>query len=120
MPDIENYDVVVVGSGEAGKYVGWTMAARGHRTAVVERKLIGGSCDEILGFTAFGAARRDLHPPHGCRRPDHPAERHAAPATMTGAEDEHAQDGERGQDGGDRPPLGAGFRRGPSDAWMAR
>jgi pyruvate/2-oxoglutarate dehydrogenase complex dihydrolipoamide dehydrogenase (E3) component len=47
MPDIENYDVVVVGSGEAGKYVAWTMAARGHRTAVVERKLIGGSCPNI-------------------------------------------------------------------------
>jgi 2-polyprenyl-6-methoxyphenol hydroxylase-like FAD-dependent oxidoreductase len=39
MPDIENYDVLVIGSGEAGKYLAWTMAGEGHRTAVVERKL---------------------------------------------------------------------------------
>jgi pyruvate/2-oxoglutarate dehydrogenase complex dihydrolipoamide dehydrogenase (E3) component len=45
-PD-ENYDILVVGSGEAGKYLAWTMAGEGHRTAVVERKLIGGSCPNI-------------------------------------------------------------------------
>ena len=47
MPDIENYDVLVIGSGEAGKYLAWTMATAGHRTAVVERKYIGGSCPNI-------------------------------------------------------------------------
>ena len=47
MPDIENYDVLVIGSGEAGKYLAWTMAGEGHRTAVVERELIGGSCPNI-------------------------------------------------------------------------
>ena len=47
MPDIENYDVLVIGSGEAGKYLAWTMAGEGHRTAVVERKLVGGSCPNI-------------------------------------------------------------------------
>ena len=47
MPDIENYDVLVIGSGEAGKYLAWTMAGEGHRTAVVERQLIGGSCPNI-------------------------------------------------------------------------
>jgi pyruvate/2-oxoglutarate dehydrogenase complex dihydrolipoamide dehydrogenase (E3) component len=47
MPDIEDYDVVVIGSGEAGKYLAWTLAGQGHRTAVVERKLIGGSCPNI-------------------------------------------------------------------------
>jgi pyruvate/2-oxoglutarate dehydrogenase complex dihydrolipoamide dehydrogenase (E3) component len=47
MPDTENYDVLIIGSGEAGKYLAWTMAADGHRTAVVERKLIGGSCPNI-------------------------------------------------------------------------
>jgi pyruvate/2-oxoglutarate dehydrogenase complex dihydrolipoamide dehydrogenase (E3) component len=43
----ENYDILVIGSGEAGKYLAWTMAGEGHRTAVVERKLIGGSCPNI-------------------------------------------------------------------------
>lgn len=47
MPDVESYDVLVLGSGEAGKYVAWTMAGAGHRTAVVERRFIGGSCPNV-------------------------------------------------------------------------
>src|SRR4029077_4964415 len=47
MPAVERYDVLVIGSGEAGKNVAWTLAKEGHRTAVVERKLIGGSCPNI-------------------------------------------------------------------------
>ncbi len=47
MPEIENYDILIIGSGEAGKYLAWTMAKAGRRTAVVERKLIGGSCPNI-------------------------------------------------------------------------
>jgi pyruvate/2-oxoglutarate dehydrogenase complex dihydrolipoamide dehydrogenase (E3) component len=47
MPDLENYEVLIIGSGEAGKYMAWTMAKAGHRTAVVERKLIGGSCPNV-------------------------------------------------------------------------
>ena len=47
MPDTENYDILIIGSGEAGKYLAWTMAGDGHRTALVERKLIGGSCPNI-------------------------------------------------------------------------
>jgi pyruvate/2-oxoglutarate dehydrogenase complex dihydrolipoamide dehydrogenase (E3) component len=40
----ERYEVLVLGSGEGGKYLAWHMAKAGHRTAVVERNLIGGSC----------------------------------------------------------------------------
>src|SRR5246127_5849572 len=47
MPEAERYDALVIGSGEAGKNIAWTMAKMGHRTAVVERKLIGGSCPNI-------------------------------------------------------------------------
>lgn len=47
MPAVDSYDILVLGSGEAGKYLAWTMAAAGYRTAVVERKLIGGSCPNI-------------------------------------------------------------------------
>jgi pyruvate/2-oxoglutarate dehydrogenase complex dihydrolipoamide dehydrogenase (E3) component len=47
MAEAERYDALVIGSGEAGKHIGWTMAQMGHRTAVVERKLIGGSCPNI-------------------------------------------------------------------------
>lgn len=42
-----SYDILVIGSGESGKYLAWTMAAAGHRTAVIERELIGGSCPNI-------------------------------------------------------------------------
>src|SRR6266853_6384640 len=47
MPEVERFDILVIGSGEAGKHLTWTMAQVGHRTAVVERKYIGGSCPNI-------------------------------------------------------------------------
>ncbi len=47
MPEIENYDNLVIGSGEAGKYLAWALAKAGRRTVVVERQLIGGSCPNI-------------------------------------------------------------------------
>src|ERR1700722_7528616 len=43
----EVYDLVVLGSGEAGKYLVWTLAKQGRKAAVVERKYIGGSCPNI-------------------------------------------------------------------------
>jgi choline dehydrogenase-like flavoprotein len=36
----ERYELLVLGSGEAGKYLAWTMSRAGLRCAVVERKLI--------------------------------------------------------------------------------
>ncbi|MGA2076852.1 MAG: mercuric reductase [Terriglobia bacterium] len=47
MPDFESYDILVIGSGEAGKHLTWNMAQAGRRTAVVERKYMGGSCPNI-------------------------------------------------------------------------
>jgi pyruvate/2-oxoglutarate dehydrogenase complex dihydrolipoamide dehydrogenase (E3) component len=43
----ENFEILVLGSGEAGKYLAWRLANSGKRTAVVERGLIGGSCPNI-------------------------------------------------------------------------
>jgi pyruvate/2-oxoglutarate dehydrogenase complex dihydrolipoamide dehydrogenase (E3) component len=43
----EKFDVLVLGSGTAGKLMAWTMAKEGKRTAVVERKYIGGSCPNV-------------------------------------------------------------------------
>src|SRR5271154_773945 len=43
----EEYDIVVLGSGEGGKYLAWTFAQQGKRVALVERKLIGGACPNI-------------------------------------------------------------------------
>ena len=47
MSEIERYEILVIGSGESGKWITWTMAEAGHRTAVVERKYVGGSCPNI-------------------------------------------------------------------------
>ncbi len=47
MGGAEQFDVLVLGSGTGGKLVGWTLAEEGNRTAVVERKFIGGSCQNI-------------------------------------------------------------------------
>jgi len=47
MPNIERYENLVIGSGEAGKYFAWTMAEAGHRIALVERKALGGSCPNV-------------------------------------------------------------------------
>jgi pyruvate/2-oxoglutarate dehydrogenase complex dihydrolipoamide dehydrogenase (E3) component len=43
----EEYDLLVLGSGEGGKYLAWTLARKGQRAAVIERKWIGGSCPNI-------------------------------------------------------------------------
>ena len=47
MAQSERVDMLVLGSGEAGKYLAWHMAHAGHRTAVVERQWVGGSCPNI-------------------------------------------------------------------------
>src|SRR5579862_8796021 len=45
--DPELFEVVVIGSGFAGKFVAWEMASSGRRTAAIERKYLGGSCPNI-------------------------------------------------------------------------
>jgi pyruvate/2-oxoglutarate dehydrogenase complex dihydrolipoamide dehydrogenase (E3) component len=47
MSQPERFEVLVLGSGEGGKYLAWHLAKSGLRTAVVERKWIGGSCPNI-------------------------------------------------------------------------
>src|SRR5688500_3867500 len=45
--NIDHYDDLVLGSGEAAKYIARTLANEGRRVAVVERELIGGSCPNV-------------------------------------------------------------------------
>src|SRR3977135_277851 len=47
MSNSERFPNVVLGGGEAGKYIAWELARSGQRVAVVERGLIGGSCPNI-------------------------------------------------------------------------
>ena len=43
----ERYEILIVGSGAGGKLLAWDRAGAGHRTAVVERRWIGGSCPNV-------------------------------------------------------------------------
>ena len=43
----EQVEVLILGSGQGGKLLAWHMAQSGRRTAVVERRWIGGSCPNI-------------------------------------------------------------------------
>ena len=43
----EQFEVLVLGSGAGGKLIAWHMAQSGRRTAVVERRWIGGACPNI-------------------------------------------------------------------------
>jgi pyruvate/2-oxoglutarate dehydrogenase complex dihydrolipoamide dehydrogenase (E3) component len=47
MAEQERYEALVLGSGAGGKLLAWHLAGSGRRTAVVERKWIGGSCPNI-------------------------------------------------------------------------
>src|ERR1700738_4844869 len=58
MSEIEHYEILVIGSGEAGKHLTWNLAQAGHRTAVVERKYIGGSCPNIAFRPSKNGDRR--------------------------------------------------------------
>ena len=47
MPQPEPIETLILGSGNGGMYLAWHMARSGRRTAVVERRWIGGSCPNI-------------------------------------------------------------------------
>jgi pyruvate/2-oxoglutarate dehydrogenase complex dihydrolipoamide dehydrogenase (E3) component len=47
MAELEHFDVLVLGSGQGGQLIAWHMAQAGRRTALVERRWIGGSCPNI-------------------------------------------------------------------------
>jgi cation diffusion facilitator CzcD-associated flavoprotein CzcO len=47
MSQPEQFEVLILGSGQGGELLAWHMARSGRRTAVVERRWIGGSCPNI-------------------------------------------------------------------------
>jgi pyruvate/2-oxoglutarate dehydrogenase complex dihydrolipoamide dehydrogenase (E3) component len=47
MAQPERFESLILGSGTGGKLVGWHMARSGQRTAVVERRWIGGACHNV-------------------------------------------------------------------------
>jgi pyruvate/2-oxoglutarate dehydrogenase complex dihydrolipoamide dehydrogenase (E3) component len=43
----EEFDLLVLGTGEGSKYLAWTLARQGKRVAAVEHRWIGGSCPNV-------------------------------------------------------------------------
>jgi len=47
MPQLESFDVVILGSGQGGKLLAWSLGESGKKVAVVERRWVGGSCPAV-------------------------------------------------------------------------
>ncbi len=47
MSNLEKYEILVIGSGGSGKFVAWTLAKEGHRTAMIEHGALGGACPNV-------------------------------------------------------------------------
>jgi pyruvate/2-oxoglutarate dehydrogenase complex dihydrolipoamide dehydrogenase (E3) component len=47
MSQLETFDVVILGSGQGGKRLAWTLGRSGKTVAVVERQWVGGSCPAV-------------------------------------------------------------------------
>jgi pyruvate/2-oxoglutarate dehydrogenase complex dihydrolipoamide dehydrogenase (E3) component len=47
MHNPEQYDVLILGSGQGGKLLAWSLAREGNKVAVVERRWVGGSCPAV-------------------------------------------------------------------------
>jgi pyruvate/2-oxoglutarate dehydrogenase complex dihydrolipoamide dehydrogenase (E3) component len=47
MPASEPFEILILGSGQGGKLLAWTLGQAGRRTATVERRWVGGSCPNI-------------------------------------------------------------------------
>jgi phytoene dehydrogenase-like protein len=60
MPQSEQFEVLVLGSGTGGKPIAWYMAQSGRRTAVVERRWVGGSCPNIACMPSEASDRKGL------------------------------------------------------------
>ncbi len=43
----EQYDAIIIGSGEAGKWMAWNLGAQGQRVITIEDKRIGGACPNV-------------------------------------------------------------------------
>ena len=70
MPETERVDALVLGSGFGGKLLAWHLAQSGRKTAVVERRWIGGSCPNIACLPSkneISSARIAHHVRHAAR-----------------------------------------------------
>ena len=43
----EQYDAIVIGTGEAGKFIAWHLGSKGQRVVAIEKDEIGGACPNV-------------------------------------------------------------------------
>jgi len=61
MENMEDFDALIIGSGEAGKSMAWHLGGLGERVAVVEAWLIGGSCPNIACLPSKNIIHQAAH-----------------------------------------------------------
>jgi pyruvate/2-oxoglutarate dehydrogenase complex dihydrolipoamide dehydrogenase (E3) component len=64
---VEKYDAIVVGAGQAGPALAARLGAAGHKTAIIERHLMGGTCVNV-GCIPTKALVASAHAVHTARR----------------------------------------------------
>ncbi len=64
--DIENFDAIVIGSGQAGNPLAKALAGKGMKTAIIEKNVVGGTCINT-GCTPTKAMLASAHAAHIAR-----------------------------------------------------
>jgi pyruvate/2-oxoglutarate dehydrogenase complex dihydrolipoamide dehydrogenase (E3) component len=59
----EQYDAIIIGSGEAGKYMAWHLGSQGQHIINIEDKRVGGACPNVACLPSKNVihSRRHLH-----------------------------------------------------------
>jgi pyruvate/2-oxoglutarate dehydrogenase complex dihydrolipoamide dehydrogenase (E3) component len=81
MTDTEHFDFISLGSGEAGKYIAWTIASKGKTVAVIEEKWVGGSCPNVACLPSKNVIF-SAHVAHNARSTSYGLQSTNAPADM--------------------------------------
>lgn len=118
MGAIEDYDVIIIGAGQAGVPLAHSLAKAGRRTALIERQHVGGSCVNF-GCTPTKAALASARVAHLARRAGElgvriPTVEVDFPAVIRRARsivDSHRSSLERGFAGKENPKLIEGHGR---------
>lgn len=70
MSELEHFDTLILGSGQGGKQLAWSLARGGNRVAVVERRWVGGSCPAVACMPSKNVLW-SAHIAHLARHADH-------------------------------------------------
>jgi pyruvate/2-oxoglutarate dehydrogenase complex dihydrolipoamide dehydrogenase (E3) component len=81
MVETEHFDLISLGSGEAGKLIAWTLASKSKSIAVIEEKWVGGSCPNVACLPSKNVIY-SAHAVHTSRSMSYGLQANEAPADM--------------------------------------